>query len=49
MTQTKESIMRTRLDYTPLIEKAKTAAAMVCIIIPVALVIWVFLAAGAAL
>lgn len=41
--------MQPRLDYSPLIEKAKTAAAMACIIIPVALLIWVFVAATAAL
>ena len=41
--------MQPRLDYTPLIEKAKTAAAMACIIVPVALLVWLFLAAGAAL
>lgn len=41
--------MQSRLDYSPLIEKIKTAAAMTCIIVPVALLIWLFLAAGAAL
>lgn len=41
--------MQSRLDYTPLIEKIKTAAAMACIIVPVALLVWLLLAAGAAL
>lgn len=41
--------MQSRLDYSPLIEKIKTAAAMACIAVPVALMVWLFLAAGAAL
>jgi len=38
-----------RLDYSPLVEKLKTLAAMACIAVPAALMIWLFLAAGAAL
>lgn len=41
--------MQSRLDYSPLIEKIKTAAAMTCIAIPAALVVWLFLATGSAL
>lgn len=41
--------MQSRMERDPLREALKTAAAMACIITPVALLIWVFLIAGAAL
>lgn len=40
--------MQSRLDYAPLREALKTAAAMACIIVPAALTVWLFMAAVAA-
>lgn len=48
MTQAKDTIVKTRLDYTPLIEKAKTLAAMACIIVPAAVLLWLLMVAVAA-
>lgn len=41
--------MQSRMERAPRREALKTVAAMACIITPVALLTWLFLAAGAAL